>query len=147
MYILFFGGFILFLDCINFVMNLKKKKKRRSTSENIIMRYVHACDERSGFVKFNHFLAIGGIFISILVQLLSCFPFSANSALLECLTLFLISLLFYLAGYQVVRAIYIHYKDSNNTVVKIIFFLVFLFVIFVIAGIEIYILIASLSNL
>ena len=125
MYILFFGGFILFLDCINFVMDLKKKKKRRNTYKNIIMRYVHACDERSRFIKFNHFLSIGGIFISVITQLLSWFPFSANSVLLGYFTLFLISLLFYLAGYQVAQAIYIHYKESNNTVVKIIFFLVF----------------------
>lgn len=141
MYILFFGGFIFFLDWINFIIDLNNKKKKEKKHKNLLLRYLHACDERNSFIMINHYLCIVGILFSVLAQLFSLFAWGVNTAFLEYIILFLVCFLFYLASFQVARALLLHYKDANNIGVKLLFFFAFLFVILAIIGIEMYILI------
>ena len=124
-------------------MDLNKKNKKK-IYKNFLLRYFHACDERNIFIRINHYLCIVGIFFSVLAQLFSMFPLLDSTDLLEYIILFLICLLFYLAAYQSARALLLHYKESNNTVIKIIFFIAFLFVILSLVGIELYMLIQYL---
>lgn len=83
MYILFFGGFILFLDLINFVMDLNKKRKKGFLHNNFLARYFHACDEKNSFIRINHYLCIVGILLSILAQIVTLFNLSNKLAFLE----------------------------------------------------------------
>ena len=39
MYILFFGGFIVFFDCVNFIMDLNKKNKKMHKFPTYIIKY------------------------------------------------------------------------------------------------------------
>ena len=139
MYILFFGGFILFLDLINFAIDLNKKNRKRS-HRNFFWCYLHVCDERNNFIKMNHYLCIGALFLSVFAQLLLLFPGMFHIIWLESITLFLICFLFYLAGYQVARSLWIHYKKSHNIIVRYLFFIVFLFIVLTIAIMEMYML-------
>lgn len=141
MYILFFGGFILFLDLINFVMDLNKKRKKGFLHNNFLARYFHACDEKNSFIRINHYLCIVGILLSILAQIVTLFNLSNKLAFLEYITLFLICFLFYLSAYQLARALLLHYTQSNNPTIKFLFFISFLFVILCLLGIETYILV------
>lgn len=126
MYILFFGFFIFFLDNINFVMQLNKRKKRANTGKkNLIRRYIHACDDRNGFIRVNHFLCIISIVISILVQVASFFAKAVESVWFECAVLFLICFLVYLAGYQLARAFWLHFQESRSRMSKGIFLICF----------------------
>lgn len=139
MYILFFGLFIFFLDNINFVMQLKKRKKRANTGKrNLIGRYIHACDERNGFIRANHYLCMIGIVISILVQVASFFTKAVERVWLEWAVLFLICFLVYLAGYQCARALWLHFQESRGRMRKGIFLISFLGAVFAIAVTEIY---------
>ena len=129
MYILFFGLFIFFLDNINFVMQLKKRKKRANTGKrNLIGRYIHACDERNGFIRANHFLVQGASFFAKAVE----------SVWFEYAVLFLICFLVYLAGYQCARALWLHFQESRGRMRKGIFLISFLGAVFAIAVTEIY---------
>lgn len=150
MYILFFGGFIIFFDCVNFIMDLNKKNKKKSktkkekTHKNLVLRYLQACNERNHFIRINHYLCIVGIFFSVVAQLISLFPWT-NVVFLEVIILFLICLLFYLVAYQLARALFLHHKQTNNTIIKSLFFLAFLFVVLSLVGIEMYMVIQYLK--
>ena len=145
MYILFFGGFIAFFDWVNFTMDLNKKNKakKEKTRRNLLLRYFQACDKRGGFIRTNHYLCIVGILFSILAQLISQFPLT-NVTLLEIITLFLTSLLFYLTAYQLLRALLLHRKQTKNIIIKSLFFITFLFVALILVGIEMYLVIQYL---
>ena len=147
MYILFFGGFIAFLDWVNFIMDLNKKNKnqpRQKIHKNLVLRYFQACDKRNCFIRINHYLCIVGIFLSAFAQFIYLFPLT-NVVLLEVITLFLICLLFYLAAYQLARALFLHYKETNNMIIKSLFLLAFLFVVLSLLGIEMYMVIQYLQ--
>ena len=141
MYIFFFGGFIVFLDWINFTMDLNKNKKNKKEKlhKNLLLRYFNACNDKKWFIRISHYLCIIGIIFSFIAQLISLIPILMNDFLLGFITVFLICLLFYLAAYQLARALFIHYKQSNN----IILYLAFLFVIAIAIVIEVYIIIQS----
>ena len=142
MYVLFFGGFIIFFDWVNFILDLNKKKKKKTRiHKNFLLRYFHACDQRTCFIRINHYLCIVGIFLCIFAQLISMIPLLISVVLLEYITLFLLCLWFYLAAYQLSRALLLHCKESNNVIVKLLFFLAFLFVILSVVAIEMYMLI------
>ena len=139
MYILFFGFFIFLLDNINFVMQLKKRKKRANTGkQNLIRRYIHACDERNGFIRANHFLCMMSIVISILIQVASFFAKAVESVWFESAVLFLICFLVYLAGYQCARALWLHFQESRGRMRKGFFLISFLGAVLGIAAVEIY---------
>ena len=144
MYILFFGGFIFFLDYINFIMDVNKKSKtKRKTEEkthrNLILRYIHACDKRSIFIRINHYFCIFGILLSIFIQLISLFHL-ANVIFSEIGILFLICFFVYLVGYRLANSLLHNYKESKNLIVESVFFLTFLFIVLSLVGIEVYML-------
>ena len=147
MYMLIFGGFIIFLDWINFIIDPQKKKKSKKITEvskNFLLRYFHACDQRNRFIKSNHHLCIVGIIFSVIAQIIYSFQFPIKDILLEYITLFLICFLFYLSGYQVARAMLLQYEESKNTTTKFIFLITFIFVILALVVVEAWILIQYL---
>ena len=147
MYILFFGGFIFFLDCVDFILENKKKKNKLKTHKNLILRYIQACNKRNWFIRISHYLCIVGIVLSAFAQLISLFPLTnVTVILLEVITSFLIGLLTYLCAYQIARALFLQHMEANNIIIQAIFFLAFLYVVLTLVGIEVYIVIEYLKS-
>ena len=133
MYILFFGSFIIFFDCINFVIATQKTKKNRiqegAKTRNLIYRYLHACDKRNIFIKTNHFVCIASICLSVLIQIASFFPAITHMPFFEWAILFLLCFFVYLFGYRIAEAVFMQIKEASNGVRKVAFLLCLVLII------------------